>query len=455
MSKRTIKYAILIIISLSNFIFAKTLVKTVIPYYKPVIGKNLIYNASSEFKGKNYSSVTNTTSQFLVWNKNQDGSFRVIVHRNTSGYRIIQDTIRKENEPQTIWAYFDVYPDGKITKNVSLDNFDPSLYFIPLPNDTITAFNGWEFFDSSSQVRNLYQIDDPNFSDSIWKINISQQTPFDSIYLMSSSSIFYINSKKGVMVKKESESSTDYGYSSGITNSLVTLDSIKPIDTVRLKPFVNELIAYFQVESAYNQILEKVEYNSPHANLIMANAKDLIEQAKTNFRDSIIISMLDDMLDTHEQIKNSLAEDSMWYAKTLDKKAADWKLKDLNEKAHSLKQYKGKVVILDFWYRGCPWCIRAMPMINQIAENFKNAPVAVLGMNIDKKKDDALFVADKMKLIYPSLQCGDVYKKYDVTGFPTLFIIDKKGMIRDVHIGYSPDLGEKVTKKINSLLENK
>ncbi len=96
-----------------------------------------------------------------------------------------------------------------------------------------------------------------------------------------------------------------------------------------------------------------------------------------------------------------------------------------------------------------------MPMINQIAENFKNAPVAVLGMNIDKKKDDALFVADKMKLIYPSLQCGDVYKKYDVTGFPTLFIIDKKGMIRDVHIGYSPDLGEKVTKKINSLLENK
>lgn len=449
------KYLLLIILCLANFASAKSSVKPVLPYYKPLIGKNLIYNASSEFKGKNYSSVTNTITQFLIWNKNQDGSHRIIVNRNISGYRIIQDTIRKENEPQTIWAYFDLFPDGTITKNVSLENFDPSLYFIPLPIDTIIAQTGWESFDSSSQTRNLYRIENPNFKDSVWKINITQQTPFDSIYLMSTNSVVFIHTKKGSMIQKQSESSIGYGYATGKTTSIITLDSIKPIDTIKLKTFVNELIAYFQVESTYSQILERVEYNAPDANLLMANAKDVIEQAKNNFRDTIIISMLNDMLDTHEQIKINLAEDSVWYAKTLDKKAADWKLKDLNERFHSLKQYKGKIVILDFWYRGCPWCIRAMPMINQIAKDFSSAPVAVLGMNIDKDKNDALFVVNKMNLVYPSLQCGDVYKTYGVTGFPTLFIIDKKGIIRDIHIGYSPDLGEKVRKKIKSLLENK
>jgi thiol-disulfide isomerase/thioredoxin len=184
----------------------------------------------------------------------------------------------------------------------------------------------------------------------------------------------------------------------------------------------------------------------------MTHARDVIVQTEPNFNDSTIISMLNDLLDTHEHIKNNLVEDSLWFAKTLNKKAADWKLKDLSEKMHSLKQYKGKVVILDFWYRGCPWCIRAMPMINQIAKDFSASQVAVLGMNIDKDINDALFVVDKMNLVYPSLQCGDVYKKYGVTGFPTLFVIDKKGVIRDIHIGYSPDLGEKVTKKIESLL---
>jgi thiol-disulfide isomerase/thioredoxin len=445
-------HIILISICLASCIYAKTVTKPVLPTYKLPVGKNLIYNASSEFKGKNYSSVTNTTTQFLVWSKNPDGSFRIIVNRNTSGYRIMQDTIRKDNEPQTTWTYFDLFPDGMITDNVSIENFDPSLYFIPLPTDTIIARQGWESFDSSSHVRNLYRIENSNFVDSIWKIGIAQQTPFDSIYLISSSSVVSFNMKKGLMIKKESESSTDYGYSSGKTNSLISLDSIKPIDTMQLRPFVNELVAYFQMESTYNQILEKVEYNTPDANLLMTHARDVIVQTEPNFNDSTIISMLNDLLDTHEHIKNNLVEDSLWFAKTLNKKAADWKLKDLSEKMHSLKQYKGKVVILDFWYRGCPWCIRAMPMINQIAKDFSASQVAVLGMNIDKDINDALFVVDKMNLVYPSLQCGDVYKKYGVTGFPTLFVIDKKGVIRDIHIGYSPDLGEKVTKKIESLL---
>ena len=447
------KRILIISMCLIGLVSAKEL-KPTLPYYKLPIGKNLIYNSFSDFKGTNMSSSSKTQTQFWVYRKNPDSSYRIIVNQNISGYRM-QDTIRKESEPQIIWAYFDLFPDGKINHNVSLDNFDPFAYFIPLPTDTIIARNGWERFDSSSQEITHYIVENKNLIDHVWYIQINKQTPFDSVYLLSTISLVYLDLNQGLMTTKEIKATRGYGYATGKTVGLNTLDSVKPLDTVSLKPFINELISYFQVESTYNQILDKVEYNSPDANSLMAKAETILNDAFDTANDSTVQALLNDDITNHEQIKNSLSEDSLWFAKTIDKKAVEWKLKDLSEKTRTLKQYRGKVVILDFWYRGCPWCIRAMPMINQIAEDFKDQPVVVFGMNVDKNKDDALFVTDKLKLIYPSLQASGIDKQYEVTGFPTLFIIDKKGIIRDAHIGYSPDLGTKVTKKIESLLGKK
>jgi thiol-disulfide isomerase/thioredoxin len=448
------KKILIICICLIGSVLARDL-KPMLPFYKLPIGKNLIYNSISEFKGANYISGSNTKTQFWVWKQNPDGSSRLIICRTVKNYRILEDSIRKEEEPQTIWAYCDLFPDGRITENVSLQNFNPSQYFIPLPNDAVIAKQSWEQFDSTNQERTHYQLGNKNLTDSVWIVRITKQTPFDSIYIISSHSLIYINLKVGLAIKKESEALQGYGYSAGKTTALTILDSIKPLDTLKFKPFINELLAYFQTESAYNQILDKVEYNAPDANSLMASAESILNDAYDTANDSTIQALLNDDMTNHEQIKNSLIEDSSWFAKTIDKKAVEWKLKDLSEKTHTLKQYREKIVILDFWYRGCPWCIRAMPMINQIAKDFKDQPVVVFGMNVDKNKDDVLFVTDKLKLIYPSLQASGIDKQYEVTGFPTLFIIDKKGIIRDAHIGYSPDLGTKVTKKIESLLGKK
>lgn len=457
--------------------------KIELPQYKFKVGQMLIYNSTNETKGSNSSSGSKIQTQFWVWQKNPNGSSRIIICRTLKNYHILEDSIRKEDEPQKTWAYCDLFPDGRITENVSLQNFNPSQYFIPLPSDTVivqpvrnsgdstiihsmeigstkpiyisNGSRGWERFDSINQERTHYQLENKNLTDSIWTVRITKQTPFDTIYILSSQSLVYINLKRGLPIKKESEALQGYGYSAGKTSALTTLDSIKPFDTLSFKPFINELMTYFQNESTYNQILDKVEYNTPDANSLLASAENILNNALKTTNDSTIKVLLNDDINNHEQIKNSLREDSLWFAKTINKKAAEWKLKDLSEKIHTLKQYRGKIVVLDFWYRGCPWCIRAMPMINQIAEHFKDLPVIVFGMNVDKNKDDALFVADKLRLIYPSLQASGIDKQYEVTGFPTLFIIDKKGIVRDAHIGYSPDLGVKVMKKIESLLEKK
>ena len=107
---------------------------------------------------------------------------------------------------------------------------------------------------------------------------------------------------------------------------------------------------------------------------------------------------------------------------------------------------------MDFWYRGCGWCMYAMPQVKQLSEDFKDKPVVVLGMNTDRQETDARLVIDTFGLKYPTIKAQDVPKKYSVQGFPTMIIIDQQGIVRDVHVGYSPTLREDVSKKINELL---
>ena len=187
--------------------------------------------------------------------------------------------------------------------------------------------------------------------------------------------------------------------------------------------------------------------------------KDLLAKAETTLKDakdSLTLPDLREQIDVqlkkHKQMESYYTEEAQNRSAVLGKPAADWETKDLEGKPHSLKGYKGKVVILDFWYRGCGWCIRAMPQMKELAEDFKGQPVAVLGMNTDSEEKDAKFVVDEMKLNYPVLKAEGLPEKYHVRGFPTLIIVDQTGKVADVHVGYSPTLREDVAKAVKRLL---
>ena len=54
---------------------------------------------------------------------------------------------------------------------------------------------------------------------------------------------------------------------------------------------------------------------------------------------------------------------------------------------------------------------------------------------------------------YPTIKAEHIPTKYGVSAFPTLIIVDKEGIVRDIHRGYSPTLREDVAKKIDELLK--
>jgi peroxiredoxin len=164
---------------------------------------------------------------------------------------------------------------------------------------------------------------------------------------------------------------------------------------------------------------------------------------------------IDRLLGEHEQQAQALVAEVEGRGTVLGKPSPDWSATDLAGKRHALKDYRGKVVLLDFWYRQCFWCLRAMPQVKEIAARFKDQSVAVLGMCIDAREEDARIVVQKMGLTYTNLRAAGLPEKYKVRTFPTLIVIDQEGVVRDMHVGYSPTLKEEVVKTVERLLKAK
>jgi peroxiredoxin len=109
---------------------------------------------------------------------------------------------------------------------------------------------------------------------------------------------------------------------------------------------------------------------------------------------------------------------------------------DLDGKPMKLSEFRGKVVVLDFWGDWCPHCRPAYTYQNHLVKRMEGEPFVLLGVNCDATKDQAKLVVKNHKLTWRSWYDGDaqmigpIYTKYGIKGIPTTFIIDKKGVIQ-------------------------
>lgn len=122
-------------------------------------------------------------------------------------------------------------------------------------------------------------------------------------------------------------------------------------------------------------------------------------------------------------------------------KAYNFELKDLDGKVYHLSDFKGKVVILDFWDTWCPPCRQEIPGFVELHNEYKDKDFVMIGVAFARDGEDA--VRDFMKeykIEYVNL-IGDqkVVDGYGgIRSIPTTFVIDKKGNIAQKHIGYKP-----------------
>jgi peroxiredoxin len=202
------------------------------------------------------------------------------------------------------------------------------------------------------------------------------------------------------------------------------------------------------VEEACDSLIEAASERRDTVALSYAVAESLVAGAGRVLTDSTVLELIKEAGDDlREQIPELVAE-AMELRRRIGKPAPEWTLQDLAGSEHSLEDFRGRVVLLDFWYRACPWCMRAMPALNELAHEHAQKKVAVIGMNTDASLADAMYVVKRLGLSYLNLRSGDEYKQYGVKGFPTLFVIDPQGRIADIHVGYSKDMKEKLGRAI-------
>ncbi len=130
-------------------------------------------------------------------------------------------------------------------------------------------------------------------------------------------------------------------------------------------------------------------------------------------------------------------------------------LADETSKEVKLSDYKGKVVLVDFWGTWCKWCIKSMPAINKIAETFKDKDLAVIGIScLEPTNADPVQFMKKHNYTYKCLAHGEeVAAKYNVTGYPTMYIIGKDGKIAKTVVGFTESIGKDIEQIINDLLK--
>ncbi|NNJ50361.1 MAG: TlpA family protein disulfide reductase [Gammaproteobacteria bacterium] len=112
-------------------------------------------------------------------------------------------------------------------------------------------------------------------------------------------------------------------------------------------------------------------------------------------------------------------------------------LTDTDDASHRLHDYRGKVVVLNFWATWCPPCVEEIPSLGRLQRAFSNDDLVVLSIDIGESREDVESFLQKIPADFPVLldPDGSTVKQWKIIAFPTTFIIDRKGIIKLAYFG--------------------
>ena len=110
----------------------------------------------------------------------------------------------------------------------------------------------------------------------------------------------------------------------------------------------------------------------------------------------------------------------------------DFNLADLKDATHTLSEYRGKVVVVNFWASWCPPCIQEMPSMQQLHNKLADEAFEMLPVNVGEKKYRVWKFVKLVNFTVPVLLDTDseTFNAWDASVLPTSFLLDKQGRIR-------------------------
>ncbi len=136
------------------------------------------------------------------------------------------------------------------------------------------------------------------------------------------------------------------------------------------------------------------------------------------------------------------------------KAAPDFVLKSATGENLRLSEYRGDVVMINFWATWCGPCRQEMPLLDELYSRYQRVGFSLLGVNIDDDSQKAMAMVKELDVSFPVLFDAQkkVSKLYEVEAMPVTILVDREGTVRHVHHGYKPGYEQQYLNEIRSLL---
>lgn len=136
--------------------------------------------------------------------------------------------------------------------------------------------------------------------------------------------------------------------------------------------------------------------------------------------------------------------------------APDFSCNLLDGSKLTLSEHTGKnIIVLDFWATWCPPCVAALPKIDSLAKKFAGQGVEFYAVNVQEEPSQIKPFMTKKNLEIPVAldEDGNISELYQAKFIPQTVIIDKSGVVHDVHVGAPPNLDDELSRVIEDLLK--
>ncbi|WP_455210020.1 TlpA disulfide reductase family protein [Kaarinaea lacus] len=141
-------------------------------------------------------------------------------------------------------------------------------------------------------------------------------------------------------------------------------------------------------------------------------------------------------------------------AKELKEEAPDFTLKSLKGSNLKLSEFRGDVVMINFWATWCGPCRQEMPILNDLYLKYRDTGFTLLGVNVEKNSSKAADMIRDLRVVYPVLFDTDnkVSKLYEVNDMPTTVLVDRDGNMRYLHRGYVQGTEDEYVRQVRELM---
>ena len=136
------------------------------------------------------------------------------------------------------------------------------------------------------------------------------------------------------------------------------------------------------------------------------------------------------------------------------KPAPDFALKSYSGENLRLSEYRGEVVMINFWASWCGPCRQEMPLLDEMYQQYQPLGFTILGVNVEEDSSKAKQLLADIPVNFPVLfdNSSEVSKLYNVVAMPSTVLVDRDGNVRYLHQGYKPGYEDAYQQQVRELI---